>query len=315
MAGIKETPTNFRVYYTCMRNAYTQKKEEATAILADLIKKRDELYIDVKSEYNLKGKDYGIDLEKYEEFNQNKYIDGTLFRVAKGYLINKSGNYEIIGSRFDLYKLAETQREINRLEQDIAFADKMLNISLREYGNILKTYFNEVHKKLIIDGYGYAIGGRIGWTCFNRCHVVNQKPHIDYAATKRNKAKIIAEGGRIYNKEEAEWCKQNNIPYDGVDGRVFRQVEYVYELPLINCTLKDGDKMRMTTVNYYGRDVRGKSNQELIEECNYDKNKICELDLDVRAKLDLCLEVDKILYTKFIRNENQEPSNFVPSNR
>lgn len=315
MAGIKETPTNFRVYYTCMRNAYTQKKEEATAILKDLIKERDELYFDVKNEYILKGKDYHIDLNKYKEFVENKYIDGELFRVAKGYLINKSGNYEIIGSRFDLYNLAKVQKEIFRLEQDIAFADKMLAISLREYNQILKTYFNEVHKKLIIDGYGYALGGRIGWTCFNRCHVIKQKPHIDYAATKKNKARIIAEGGRLYNKEEAEWCRQNNIPYDGVDGRVFRQVEYVYELPLINCTLPDGDKMRMTTSNYYGRSVRGKSNQQLIEECNYDKEKICELDLDVRAKLDLCLELDKILYTKFIRNENQKPSNDTTPNR
>ena len=71
----------------------------------------------------------------------------------------------------------------------------------------------------------------------------------------------------------------------------------------------------MTTSNYYGRSVRGKSNQQLIEECNYDKEKICELDLDVRAKLDLCLELDKILYTKFIRNENQKPSNDTTPSR
>ena len=37
MAGIKETPTNFRVYYTSMKNAYTQRKEEATGVLKDLI--------------------------------------------------------------------------------------------------------------------------------------------------------------------------------------------------------------------------------------------------------------------------------------
>lgn len=315
MPGIKETPTNFRVYYTCMRDAYTQKKEEATAILEDLCKQRDDLYIDVKSEYNLKGKDYGITLEKYKEFVENRYITGELFRVAKGYLINKEGNYEIIGSRFNLYKLAEIQKEIYKLEQDIIFSNKMLNITLKEYTNILKMYYNEVHKKMIIDGYGYAIGGRIGWTCFNRCHIVKAKPHIDYAATKKNKERLLAEGKRLYDKEEAEWCRKNGIEYDGVDGRVYRNPEYVYEMPLINCTLPDGSKMKLTTSNYYGRSVRGKSNQQLIEECNYDKNKICELDLDVRAKLDLCLEIDKILYTKFIRNENQKPSNDTTVNR
>ena len=315
MAGIKETPTNFRVYYTCMKNAYTQKKEEAIAILEDLKIQRNNLYLEIETEYKMKGKDYGIDLYKYEEFVSNKYITGQLLRVAKGYLINKSGNYELIGSRFNLYKLAEIQRDIFKLEEDIKFADKMLSITLRDYTNILKTYYNKVHEKLIINGYGYALGGRIGWICFNRCHIKKQRPMLDYEKTKQNKRKLLDEGKRLYNKEEAEWCEKNGIPYDGIDPRVYRCEEYVYEMPLIGCTLTDGTKLKFTTVNYYGRSIRGKSNEELIKECNYDKNKICELDGDVRLKLDLCLAVDKILYTKFIRNENQEPSSIAKANR
>lgn len=315
MAGIKETPTNFRVYYTCMRNAYTQKKEEAIAIVEDLKVQRNNLYLEIETEYKMKGKDYGIDLYKYEEFVSNKYITGQLLRVAKGYLINKSGNYELIGSRFNLYKLAEIQRDIFKLEEDIKFADKMLSITLRDYTNILKTYFNKVHEKLVIDGYGYSLGGRIGWICFNRCHITKRKSIIDYNETKKNKARLLAEGKRLYNKEEAEWCRANGIEYDGVDGRVYKTEEYVYEMPLLHCTLKDGDKLKFTTANYYGRSVRGKSNEELLKECNYDKHKICELDLDVRAKLDLCLSIDKILYTKFIRNENQKPSSAPKADR
>lgn len=315
MAGIKETPTNFRVYYTCMRNAYTQKKEEATSMLEDLTKQRDKLYIDVKSEFNLKGKDYGINLNDYEEFVNNKYVNGKFFRVVKGFLINRNGDYELIGSRFNVYNLARLQQEIHQLEEDITFADRMLGLTLRQYTDILRVYFNKVHEKLIIDGYGYSIGGKIGWTCFNRCHVKKTKTRIDYNETKKNKARLIAEGKRIYNKEEAEWCRQNGIEYDGVDGRVFQNVEYVYELPLIDCKLPNGGSMKLTTSNYYGTKVRGKSSEELIKECNYDKHEICQLDLDVRAKLDLCLKVDKILYTKFIRNENQEPSNATKANR
>ena len=41
--------------------------------------------------------------------------------------------------------------------------------------------------------------------------------------------------------------------------------------------------------------------------CNNDINKICNLPIDVRTKLNLCLKVDDTLYTKFIRNENQKP--------
>lgn len=315
MAGIKETPTNFRVYYTCLKTAYTQKKEEAIAILKDLEKQRDDLYLDVQSEYNIKGRDYGIDIYKYEEFIQNKYITGQLLRIAKGFLINKSGNYELIGSRFNLYNLANIQKEIFKLENDIKFADKILSLTIKDYTNILKMYYNKVHEKLVIDGYGYSLGGRIGWICFNRCHIERQKPVLDYEGTKQNRRRLIAEGKKLYNKEEAEWCRANGIEYDGVDPRVYLNNEYVYEMPLLACKLTDGDKLKFTVVNYYGRSVRGKSNEELLKECNYDKHKICQLDLDVKAKLDLCLSIDKILYTKFIRNENQKPSSVAKADR
>lgn len=308
MESIKETPTNFRVYYTCMRNAYTQKKEEATEILKDLIEQRDDIYIDVQTEFNLKGKSYGIDLNQYEEFIKNKYITGEFLRVAKGYFMNRQGNYELVGSKFNLYNLARIQKEIFKLENDIAFCDKMLAIKLNEYNNILKIYFNKVHELMICKGYGYSFGGKIGWTCINRCKIVNNRKKIDYQETKKKKAQLLAEGKRLYNKEEAEWCKRNGIEYDGVDSRVYINKEFVYEIPLLGSTIQDAFKLRFTTPNYYGTKVRGKSNQQLIEECNYDKAKICQLDLDIRAKLDLCLSIDKILYTKFIRNENQQSS-------
>ena len=49
--------------------------------------------------------------------------------------------------------------------------------------------------------------------------------------------------------------------------------------------------------------------------CNGDINKICELPLDLKTKVTLCDKADKILYTKFIRNENQKPITFVKTNR
>ena len=307
MAGIKETPTNFRVYYTSMRTAYTQKHEEAIKLRRDLQNIINDLYFDVKSEYDSNPNPH-IKLIDYEEYRNNKYINGELLRVAKGYLINKGDNYELIASRSNLYKLAKTQKELYILEENIKLYKKLLDLSLGEYTDLLKTYYNKVHEKMIVDGYGYVFGERIGWTCINRCHVKKTKQRIDYKATKENKAKLLSEGKRLYNKEEANWCLANGIEYDGVDGRVYQNIDYVYEIPLIGCTLKYGANQKLTTSNFVGRKVRGKSADELIELCNYDKVKICQLDVDIRTKLDLCLKIDKILYTKFIRNENQEPS-------
>ena len=65
--------------------------------------------------------------------------------------------------------------------------------------------------------------------------------------------------------------------------------------------------MRFQVTDRRARELRGKTNQDLAKECNNDTNKICELPLDVKTKLNICVEVDKMLYTKFIRNENQKP--------
>ena len=138
---------------------------------------------------------------------------------------------------------------------------------------------------------------------------------LDYAATKKKEKELIAKGERIYNKEEAEWCARNGLDYDGKDKRVFVCNEYCYQIPLINCKLPGNNNLKLEIGDYRHRSLRGKSNNEIIEMCNGDINKICELPLDLKTKVTLCDKADKILYTKFIRNENQKPITFVKTNR
>lgn len=308
MDSIKEIPTNFRVYYKNMRISYTRKKEEVENKINNLEQEVNKLHKQLLEDYKNNKPLYSVKLTSYQEFVYNKYINGELFRVAEGCYLNKKNNYILTSVNFNVYNYAKLQKELHQAKKDIILYDKLLSLNLKEYNKLLKIYYNKVHEKMICQGYGYAFHGKIGWICINRCHVIKQKSHIDYNQTKLNKAKIIAEGKRLYNKVEAEWCKTHGIEYDGVDPRVYRFPEYVYEIPLLHSKLPNGDKLKFTTTNYYSRAIRGKSNEEIIKESNADKYKICKLDIDIRAKLDLCLEIDKILYTKFIRNEDQKPS-------
>lgn len=308
MNAIKEIPTNFRVYYKNMRNEYTRKKEEVENKIDNLDKEVNKLHKQLSEDYKENKVLYIVKLLSYQEFVYNKYINGEFFRIAEGCYLNKKNDYVLTSVNFNVYNYAKLQKELYQLKKDSILYDKLLQLSLKEYTNLLKAYYNKVHEKLICQGYGYAFHGKIGWICINRCHIINQKSHIDYNQTKLNKIKLIAEGKKLYNKIEAEWCKQNGIEYDGVDPRVYRSVEYVYEIPLLHSKLPNGSKLKFTTTNYYNRNIRNKSNEEIIKECNADKYKICKLDIDIRAKLDLCLKVDKILYSKFIRNESQKPS-------
>lgn len=312
--AIKETPTNFKVYYKSMRTKYTNLKEEA-------LDRKDELSTIIEGEHSSVTSNIAhikdtvaVDLNNYKEFVENKYIDGKFLHVARGLYLNKKGEYEIKSYLLDVYLLAKHQKELYDLERDVQRYDKMINLKLNEYREILRAFYTQVHKKLI-EGYGYVFEGELGWTCINRCHITNGHHVLDYKATKENKAKLLAEGKRLYNKEEAEWCKQNNIPYDGVEFRIFKDNEYCYEFPLINCRIPNGRKYKLTITDYRATSVRGKTNAQLIEECNNDKNKICELPVDVKTKLSMCNEVDKTLYLNFIRNENQKSVNSTSFDR
>lgn len=305
--AIKEIPTNFRVYYASMRSATTQKKESAIEAREELIADITELSHNIKSKVEHYEKEFKVKLNDYEEFVENKYITGKFLRLAKGMFLNRSNNYELVSDLFDLHKLASKQKELHNLEHDIELYDKLLNLSLKEYNHILKVYFTEVHKQMVLNGYGYHLGGNIGWICFNRCKLVKHKPRIDFIATRRREAELKAQGKKIYNKEEADWCKAHGIDYVAEDKRVFQNLEYVYELPLINSTVTSGPRLEFRVSNYVGRNLSHYTYDKLLELANYDTTKICELDIDIRKKLTLCEKVDKILYTKFIRNENQEP--------
>lgn len=312
--AIKETPTNMRVYYKSMRTKYTALKEEALV-------SKDNLKIDIKNLNNnvIGYVDYikdtlSIDLNNYTEFVENKYIDGKFLHVARGLYLNKKDNYTITSYFLDVYLLAKKQKELYDLECDVQRYDKLINLKFKEYCEILRTFYTQVHKKLI-EGFGYVFESELGWVCINRCHITNGHHVLDYKATKENKAKLLAEGKRLYNKEEAEWCKQNNIDYDGVEFRIFKDNEYCYEFPLINCRIPNGRKYKLTVTDYRATSVRGKSNEQLIEECKRDKNKICELPVDVKTKLSMCNEVDKTLYLNFIRNENQKSVNSTSFDR
>lgn len=91
--------------------------------------------------------------------------------------------------------------------------------------------------------------------------------------------------------------------------------EYCYEIPLIASKMPNGNKLKLEISDYRHASLRGNTNDQLIELCNNDITKICELPIDLKTKVTLCDKTDKILYTKFIRNEGQQSINTPKANR
>lgn len=313
--AIKEIPTNVRVYYKQFIKYNKQKLEDSLKLLEELKEDIEVRHKNILSWIDVYINEFNFNPNQYIEFKNNEYTTGRFYRAAKGLLINKQNDYELVGDLFTLYELASKQKEIYDIKQDIILFKKCIALSLKEYTEILRVYYTEVHKHLILEGEGYAFSGELGWICVNRCIIDKKRPMLDYAATKKREKELIEKGERIYNKEEADWCLRNGIEYKAKDKRVFICNEYCYQIPLMDCKLPNARSLEFKVADYRHKNYRGKTNDELIELCNRDIKKICELSVDLKTKVTLCDKVNKILYTKFIRNENQKPFTFTKTNR
>lgn len=310
MANIKDRPIGLHEYFLNIKDVYTRKKE-----IAQLDNDRLEDVIAAKRTEIMKYLDlFKLPIIEYPEFQENRYINGRLLNAAMGLYQDKRIDSEVKGACFKLLILAKHQERYYQNLQVINKADKIINLKYREYSKIVKTFYTEVHRQML-DGRGYVFQGQLGWTCINRVIITHPTKIIDFAATRAKKKEIEAKGLRVYKSEEAEWCKQNNIPYNGVDCRVYKHDECWYEIPLIGCRCKYALGIKLDMADSRPNKYHGKTNDDLIKECDYNKDKIINLDVGLKTKLTLCLTVDKLLYSKYIRNENQTASKVKSINR
>lgn len=305
--AIKEVPTNFRVYFKAFKEAIKLRHDKAVESYNATKELNEKLYSEVSHNVNQYKNCFRINLNDYSEFVENKYIDGSFYHFVKKTFIDVGSKTSDKYILLQLYKLSNSIKKLHDLEEDINKCNQLSTLTIKEYNEYLATYYTEVHRQMILNGYGYSLGKDMGVVVVNRCKVVNPRPKIDYAATKANKAKLLAEGKRLYNQEEEAFCKANGLDYKAVDYRVYLKKEYVYEIPLIYCRLPGTKDAKFEVSDYRHSKLRGITNAELVKQCNNDVNKIINLKLDIRTKLHMCIDINKMLYSKFIRNEAQQP--------
>lgn len=243
----------------------------------------------------------------YPEFQQNKYINGRLENAAKGMFEDEREDIEMKHLCFRLVGYAVDLRKIYEETEKIEFYDKLINLSFDEYKRIVKIYYNAVERELILKGNGYRLEDKLGWICINRVLNTGAAKICDFAATRQNKKRLIAEGKQIYNKEEAEYCREHGIEYDAVNATVYKSDEVWYEYCLLGSKVP-GRSLCFKLTDTKDIKLRPYTNEDLLKLTNNDVNKIMDLDLSMKHKFVLCNQADKTLYTKFIRNEEQKKS-------
>lgn len=303
----QQLPIGIRTYYKLNKESVKDKLEVVKNKLYRYLDTNKISYDKVKSNAILYSREYGFNIDKYKEFVSNTHIDGEFLSDVKILFDKDEKDRNNKFALLTILRYANTLKPIFDLKHQIDNYNRILKLSLKEYTEIVNKYYVEVQKNLILKGKGYEFPNKIGFLCINRCKLQFAKRKLDFMATTHNKEKLILEGIELFDKKKAEYCKKHNIEYNGVDYRIYKNDDYVYEFALCYPHITGGFKEKFEPADYRGLTIRGKSNKDLIKETNGDIEKIMNLDIDMRTKLLLCLDVNKMLYTKFIRNDGQFP--------
>lgn len=299
-------PSNIQEYYTRMHDRAIYRVDKVRDELEEKRIQCIALKEEIKSKADIYKDKYKIDLMKYNEFRNNTFTSGEFRRAAMLAYMNRKENHTLVLELYNLVKLVNLQKRVLELERQFRIYRVLSTISFTNYRKVVTTYYNKV-QEFLLDGKGYAFTGRMGWTCINRYKKCTKQKTLDYEATRKAKEKLIAEGKRPYDAEEAKWCKEHDIPYDGVKYAVVRKEEYDYELPLIESHIPGGKSFKhITSSDYIGVKLRGKTYDDIIKLCNNNVDEVVDLEMDIKKKLAICLRINPLLYTKYIRHESQK---------
>lgn len=304
---ISERPKSFRTLYKTTKDRIEKQYEDLYKENELLIAETISSFSHIKEDINDYNNALNLDLNKYEEFKCNGYITGRFLNKLQTIIKETDktdSEYSIYLSI--VYKLAVNQKTIYDNRKLLNKYSKLLLVNFKEFLRYLRIYMNVVHKKMIVDGFGYRIHPKIGNIVIVR--VTTTRKLLDTKATKENKERLIAEGKTPYNKEEAKFCKENGLEYNGIDYRIFKQDTHCYKIVRLAGSFQNtnGIYLSFTATDSRPIEYRGKTNEDILEDVNNDVDKLMNSNCDLRTKLNLYLKLKPNEYYKYIRNDSQK---------
>lgn len=272
--------------------------------LINIIQTKEELYNYINDKKETLKYKFNIDLDKYNfEWNLKTYdteeiLYKDVIKIIK--LIKGESESLLIQIIKYCFKLKE-EENTNKL---IKIASKREKLTLKEYKAYLNKYYMCVHKALL-EGFGYDFQGGIGTYIINYYKIDNPtKKTIDYAETNKRKKEIIKRGLKPYDDREADWYKARNIPYDGVEYRVYLDKKFYYDFTFLNSKIFKKKELDYQRTEYVHAKLRGLSYKEMADLCN-NIDDIVNLNVDIKYKLNILLYKYPEKYLNFVRNAEQ----------
>lgn len=273
------------------------KIKERVDILHNFLKNNEDRFVSI---FNLNLKDYDIEYNKIL-YNEDKLLYNTVLKLIKK---STSDNKNLL---IQVLKYLNLLSQINIKEHEIELNKIKQTLNFKEYSKYVKMYYNAMHK-LILKGYAYKFKGGIGnfvIGCF-KLEDKNIGKQLDFAATNKRKQELIAKGIKLYNKDEAEICKAQGIPYDGVDYKVYKQNNQFYDFIFDKHTIFSRGEIEYQRAEYVDKPLRGMSYKEMADKYCKTLDDIANMNVDIRYKLNMYLYQNPQNYLDFIRNDKQK---------
>lgn len=244
--------------------------------------------------------------------NKDKYVELFKIYIEDENVATKRADHLIKNEddpnrRFllsQISKLGFTRKRIAQYEQMIRLARLRKNIRFVDYQTYVSNYYTKVHK-FVLQGYGYEYNYGIGTLCICRWKVKSKKPKVDYNATNANKAFLLAQGKKLWDKGEAQWYAERGLPYDGIDYRVYLKVSHLYQIMIVKSKLFKNNAHKFEHTEYIHRKFKGMSYKEMADICK-DIDDIANFQVDLKYKLNMYLHKNPSNYVLYIRNDEQD---------
>ena len=299
---------NIKDYYLHFIKKANDDSRRYKNLLETILQSKEDLYNYINKNKVIIKNNYNINLDDFkEEWVNKEFISSRPLhqRVLKLINDNKADNRLLI---IQLHKYCNNLYLEYKYTKSYNNCETRKNIKFNTYRKYITIYFNKVHQ-YILEGYGYKFQYGIGTYCLNYwkldANKMKNKSIIDFAATNARKKELLSQGKKLYNDIEAAWYKARNIPYDGIDYRIYKQNDYFYEFTFIKSNIFRSSNLEYKHTEYVASKYRGMSYIDMAEKLCNNIEDIYNLQVDIKYKLNILLYKDPTKYLNFIRNAEQ----------
>lgn len=279
--------------------------EEYKIILENINKDIKDLYEYINSNYEFICNDIKLNLTNYSEWVNIEYDNKEQLKIDVNKILNKTNDSQIRLILIQIIKYCHKLKEKNTYKDLTIIAEKRNKLKLKDYKNIVNKYYTIVHKLLLL-GYGYKFQEGIGTYIINYFKIDNPtKKKIDFQETNKRKKEIIEKGLKPYDDKEACWYKERNIPYNGIEYRVYLDKNFFYDIGFINSSIFKKRELDYQRTEYVHAKLRGLSYTEMADKYCQNIDDIVNLNVDIKYKLNIFLYKYPEKYLNFVRNADK----------